>query len=240
MRRGDRVEAAKRYALAVDADPLSSRIRVDYGLSLESSADLDGALEQFQIVLEQEPDEEIYPEMVMMAGLHIAQLGLDRGGAGSSIAALDRALGLRTDELDRPDLDARAHALMAEALASTGDLEGSRLHWDRAVTDAWRAATLSGRGGARGRAALRVVKRACEQSEFERIGYLEVLAAAHLNMGQAEELLVHGRRAVDLARERGAVERAGRIEARIRLYVERYGSGDRPPFDASVGHPLAP
>jgi len=238
LQRGDKLAATLHYAMAVQADPLSSRIRTDYALSLEVSSRREEAIEQFEVVLGQAPEDRHYPEMALVAGIHAAPLLIDRGDVGAAIAALERALAVRTEATDRPDLEARAHALMAEALAATGDGAGSERHWDLAVDGAWRAATLGGRSGKRGRAALDVAASACRHTNFERIGYLEVLAAAHLNVGQLDELVLQGRRAVDLARARGFEDRAAEIESRIRLYVERYGSGDRPPFEADIGHPL--
>ena len=92
---------------------------------------------------------------------------------------------------------------------------------EMAKREAWSLAThneASYRNGSLGLLRAQVLSQALKDQDA---AALDVLAAAHAELGQFDEAKSVGRRAADLARQAGQADLASRIEARIRGYQNR-------------------
>jgi tetratricopeptide (TPR) repeat protein len=209
-------EAITSFSQEIKHHPNAADARNNLGMALLQQGRIAEAREQFQESLQITPNS---------ASAH-ANLGIALGLEGKPEAAeksFEQAVSLEP-QVPRYHFDL-AHARRGRGLTSDSRAEyslGLRLDpsWPEAANQSARLlATDAHASGRQGALAVRLAEEACEATDYERVAYLDTLAAAYAEAGRFEDAVRMAQKALTMAAESSANRPA--IEARLRLYERR-------------------
>jgi tetratricopeptide (TPR) repeat protein len=223
---GDFQEAQKQYEEALRLEPNSAALYNDLGRILQRQQKPAESLEYFDRSLQLHPDS---AETWNNKGIAQEQLG--RWEAARE--CYQRAVKLDSEQLT-------FHCNLAYALQASGQtaqakdeyVAASRIYpaWtEAALQQAWNLATSADAKQRNGRQALRIAKQVCQATDFEAPQSLEVLAAAHAELGQFAEAVKWQRKTVSLLPADLSTDIRKGVEERLHLYEKHQ------PYRPSLG-----
>ena len=194
--------------------------RLLFGMALQERSRLADAEKQFVEILKVAPNvAEVYT--------NLGNVIFEQGRHADAQRQWERALELKPDQAD-------AHNSLGVFYTVQGHAARARHHYQRAIDIrpdyleaqnnlAWLLATCSDAKVRDGARALELAKRAVEQTEYERAGTLDTLAAAYAANGQFEEAVRWQQKAVQVAK--------GQYKAKLAVRLKLYQQGQ--PYRAS-------